>query len=153
MPDLVQLVKAAHKATLLIHEATFEDEKRDEAVAKRHSTTTEAMQVAADAGAYRTILTHFSTRYPTMPAFDMASRPDVGIAMDFMSVNLVDLPWLPGMVRPLDELFKKQEADWAADEDGAAAEGKEEGAAAGGGKKGKQGGEKGKGKAKAAQTV
>ncbi|GAX85788.1 hypothetical protein CEUSTIGMA_g13203.t1 [Chlamydomonas eustigma] len=106
------LVEAARNATLLIHEATFEDEMQEEAIAKRHSTTSDAMRVASQAGAYRTILTHFSSRYPTMPNFDMSSRPDVAIAMDFMSVNLCDLPWLPGMVKPLDELFKRQEADW-----------------------------------------
>lgn len=83
----LQLVKAAHKCTLLIHEATFEDGMKSEAIAKRHSTTAEAMSVAAEAQAYRTILTHFSTRYPTMP--ELSSRPDVGIAMDFMSVNLL----------------------------------------------------------------
>jgi len=60
---------------------------KGEALAKRHSTTAEAMSIAAEAQAYRTILTHFSTRYPTMP--EISSRPDVGIAMDFMSINLV----------------------------------------------------------------
>ena len=50
-------------------------------------------------GAYRTILTHFSTRYPTMPLFDMDTHPNLSVAMDFMSINIKDLPWLPGMVR------------------------------------------------------
>ncbi len=38
-------------------------------------------------GAYRTILTHFSTRYPELPAADFSARPDVGVAMDFMAVG------------------------------------------------------------------
>ena len=92
---------------------------QDEARAKRHSTTAEAMSVAAQSRAYRTILTHFSTRYPTMPAFDMTTRPDVAVAMDFMTVNLADLPWLPGIVKPLDDLFKMMAADWEADDVGA----------------------------------
>lgn len=35
------VVDAARNATLLIHEATFEDQLRDEAINKRHSTTGE----------------------------------------------------------------------------------------------------------------
>ena len=74
------------------------------------------LSVPRQANAYRTILTHFSSRYPTMPAFDWSTRHDVGIAMDFMSVNLCDLTWLPGMVRPLDELFRREAAGWEADD-------------------------------------
>ena len=111
------LVNAAKDASLLIHEATFEDEMWEEARAKRHSTTGEAMSVGAQSGAYRTVLTHFSSRYPSLPkAFDAVARPDVAIAMDFMSINLADLEWLPGTVGPLDELFKREEASWAAEE-------------------------------------
>lgn len=62
-----QVIKAAHNATLLVHEATFENELQAEAIAKRHSTTAEALAVAAAAGAYRTVLTHFSSRYPKIP--------------------------------------------------------------------------------------
>ena len=40
----------------------------DQALKKRHSTTEEAAQVAAATGAYRTVLTHFSQRYPKIPA-------------------------------------------------------------------------------------
>lgn len=39
-----------------------------QAVRRRHSTTEEALEVAASSGAYRTILTHFSQRYPKIPA-------------------------------------------------------------------------------------
>ena len=56
-------------------------------------------------GAYRTILTHFSTRYPTMPLFDMDTHPNLSVAMDFMSINIKDLPWLPGMVRCMPTLW------------------------------------------------
>ena len=38
-----------------------------QALSKRHSTTEEALRVAADMGAYRHILTHFSQRYPKIP--------------------------------------------------------------------------------------
>ncbi len=61
------VVEAARGATLLIHEATFEDELAADAVAKRHSTLSEALGVARESGAYRTVLTHFSSRYPKIP--------------------------------------------------------------------------------------
>lgn len=53
---------------VLIHEATFEDEMRSEAVAKKHSTAGEAVVVAHEMNAKLCILTHFSQRYPTMPS-------------------------------------------------------------------------------------
>jgi ribonuclease BN (tRNA processing enzyme) len=42
-------------------------------VKRRHSTTEEALEVAAASGAYRTVLTHFSQRYPKIPAGIAAS--------------------------------------------------------------------------------
>ena len=51
-------------------QATFEDELIGEAKAKRHSTTGEAVGVGKRAGAYRTILTHFSQRYAKLPVID-----------------------------------------------------------------------------------
>lgn len=40
-----RLVEAGRDATLLIHEATFEDDMMSEAVAKKHSTTGEAIDI------------------------------------------------------------------------------------------------------------
>lgn len=51
-------------------QATFEDELVGEAIAKRHSTTGEAVDIGQRAGAYRTILTHFSQRYAKLPVID-----------------------------------------------------------------------------------
>ncbi|KAF5840784.1 beta-lactamase-like protein [Dunaliella salina] len=62
------LVRAGAGATLLIHEATFEPELEHQAVSKKHSTSAEALQAAKDMKAYSTILTHFSQRYPRVPA-------------------------------------------------------------------------------------
>jgi len=57
------LVEAGRGATLLIHEATFGDDRVADARQKRHSTRGEALDVAARMGARRTILTHLSQRY------------------------------------------------------------------------------------------
>jgi hypothetical protein len=45
-----QTVEAARGASLLIHEATFEDDFAEDALRKRHSTTSEALDVAAQVG-------------------------------------------------------------------------------------------------------
>ena len=58
------LVNAGKDCDLLIHEATFEDTKQDDAIKKRHSTTSEARSIASRMKAKHTILTHFSQRYP-----------------------------------------------------------------------------------------
>jgi len=60
---------------LLIHEATFEDEMRGEALAKKHSTTGEALSIAGQMRAKACLLTHFSQRYPEMPKLGMQSLP------------------------------------------------------------------------------
>ncbi|CAN1788963.1 tRNAse Z TRZ4, mitochondrial [Linum perenne] len=104
----LELEEASHEATVLIHEATFEDGLMEEAVAKNHSTTKEAIQVGVKAGAYRIILTHFSQRYPKIPLFDDAHMHKTCIAFDLMSVNLADLPVLPSVLPYLKLLFKDE---------------------------------------------
>lgn len=100
-----ELVKASREATLLIHEATFEDGMLEEAIAKNHSTMGEAIEAGDAAGAYRVILTHFSQRYPKIPVFDGTYMHKACIAFDLMSVNLADLPILPSVVPYLKLLF------------------------------------------------
>eukprot|EP01034_Spumella_vulgaris_P021677 gene21677-27718_t len=120
------LIKHGFDATILIHEATFEDDKLHEAVAKRHSTLGEALDVGADMRAHRVILTHFSQRYPSMPqistvcavtaAADLPySRrvPLTGrsnscnfiVAFDFMHVSFRDLIWAPTVTAVLQRAF------------------------------------------------
>ncbi|KAK6497412.1 hypothetical protein TWF481_011821 [Arthrobotrys musiformis] len=60
-------VEIGKDCTVLLHEATFDDELRDEALAKRHCTTSEAIQAGKDMGAKNLLLTHFSQRYPKLP--------------------------------------------------------------------------------------
>ncbi|CAM6036402.1 unnamed protein product [Sphagnum compactum] len=112
------LVDASQDATVLIHEATFDDGLLEEAEAKRHSLTKEAIETGVAAGVYRTILTHFSQRYPKIPVFDDSYTSRTCIAFDMMSVNLADLPLLPSLLPALKALFKEEllDVEEAADE-------------------------------------
>ncbi|CAH2053559.1 unnamed protein product [Thlaspi arvense] len=101
-----QMVEASKGATVLIHEATFEDALVEEAVAKNHSTTKEAIDVGSSAGVYRIVLTHFSQRYPKIPVIDESNMHNTCIAFDMMSINMADLHVLPKIVPYFKTLFR-----------------------------------------------
>lgn len=58
-----ETTKAAKGADLLIHEATFAEEKKGEAAEANHSTAQQAAEIAKKAGAKKLALTHISGRY------------------------------------------------------------------------------------------
>ncbi|KAK9379133.1 beta-lactamase-like protein [Kockiozyma suomiensis] len=60
-------------ADLLIHEATMEDALLPGAIAKRHSTISEAIGVGYVMNARNILLTHFSQRYAVFPVFTAES--------------------------------------------------------------------------------
>eukprot|EP00943_MAST-04B_sp_MAST-4B-sp1_P006314 g6314.t1 len=102
------LVNAGSNATVLIHEATFDDTMAYDAKKKQHSTVSEALDVGKSMQAYSVILTHFSQRYPQIvyhkqqePAKPIVKNEDVGrnkqvqnidpiLAFDMMHVNIND---------------------------------------------------------------
>lgn len=57
-------------STVLLHEATFQDNMQDSAVAKKHSTTAEALEVGRRMRARTILLTHFSQRYQKVAHVD-----------------------------------------------------------------------------------
>ncbi|MFW6018132.1 MAG: ribonuclease Z [Halapricum sp.] len=59
----VATAEAAEDADLLIHEATFAEDRRDRAGQTGHTTAKQAAELANRAGAKRLALTHLSTRY------------------------------------------------------------------------------------------
>lgn len=48
---------------VLLNECTFTPDRQEQALAKKHCTMEEALEVAKAVGARYTILTHFSQRY------------------------------------------------------------------------------------------
>jgi ribonuclease Z len=55
---------AAHRADVLVHEATFAEEERERADENGHSTARQAAEVARDAEVAMLALNHVSTRHP-----------------------------------------------------------------------------------------
>eukprot|EP00755_Sulcionema_specki_P028337 Sspe_Gene.89669::Locus_61388_Transcript_1_1_Confidence_1.000_Length_2213::g.89669::m.89669/K00784/rnz; ribonuclease Z len=109
------LVEAAPECDLLIHEATFEDEREEDAIAKNHCTVADALGVARDMNAKCTMLTHFSQRYPKVPpTTDNSGKVgNVGLAFDLMTVRIQDgerLEALKGPLRVLEQYYDEQEA-------------------------------------------
>lgn len=59
----VRFTQIGQCSTVLIHEATFQDDMSGSAIAKRHSTSAEALEVGRRMQARAILLTHFSQRY------------------------------------------------------------------------------------------
>lgn len=93
---------------MLVHEATFDDGMLEEAEAKKHSMTREAIEIGIEANVFCTILTHFSQRYPKIPVFNESYTDRTCIAFDLMTVNLADLEMLPSLLPAMKLLFKEE---------------------------------------------
>jgi ribonuclease Z len=81
---------AAHRADLLIHEATFAQEELARAAETRHSTASQAAALARDAEVTMLALTHFSTRYAPSVLRDEARAifPATVVPRDFDTIEL-----------------------------------------------------------------
>jgi ribonuclease Z len=95
-----------NSSLLLIHEASFQDQDQEEAYKKKHSTVSEAIQVATDIPATRVLLTHFSQRNVSLrnnkkstsdepedatratPTPNSISSIPAGLAMDGLWLNI-----------------------------------------------------------------
>lgn len=114
------LVQAGRGATLLIHEATMQDDEQELAQAKGHSTIGQALDVAAEMDAAHVLLTHFSQRYPKLARIGAKQRgkhgPHVGIAFDQMRVTTAGIRRMQSYRPALEQLFDadRDDADEAA---------------------------------------
>ncbi len=84
------LAIAAHRADLLVHEATFGEDERDRAAQTGHSTAAQAAQIALDADVKLLALTHLSARYGggELRAEARAIFADTELPRDFDTIEL-----------------------------------------------------------------
>jgi ribonuclease Z len=108
-----EFAKIGQGATLLIHEATFDDELQGDAIAKKHSTTSEAIEVGRQMNARRILLTHFSQRYQKIPVMENRDGKDqvVIVAFDYMRVKIGDIAKVEVFKPALMKLFEEKEKD------------------------------------------
>ena len=107
LPDC--LCRQGMDATLLIHEATLDSPLIEDAKLKQHSTTGEALSIGRRMRAYRTLLTHFSQRYPKVPPLnEIAQDGSAAVAFDLMSINLADVATLPSIMPGIVKLAAEQ---------------------------------------------
>ncbi|KYQ89103.1 hypothetical protein DLAC_10335 [Tieghemostelium lacteum] len=99
-----ELAKEGMNSNLLIHEATFEDDKLPDAKAKRHSTTGEALQIGRDMNAQFVYLTHFSSRYPRLPT-TTTEQTNFGVAFDLLAISPYQYPFVQWSLKPIDMFF------------------------------------------------
>jgi ribonuclease Z len=69
-----EIRKLAHRATVLIHEATTAQELESEANAWGHSSARQAAELARDAEVATLFLTHFSSRYKESAPLELEAR-------------------------------------------------------------------------------
>uniref|UniRef100_A0A1A7YY35 Zinc phosphodiesterase ELAC protein 2 n=1 Tax=Iconisemion striatum TaxID=60296 RepID=A0A1A7YY35_9TELE len=98
-------VNIGKNSTLLIHEATLEDELEEEAVEKRHSTTSQAIGIGMKMNADFIMLNHFSQRYAKIPLFSEDFNDRVGISFDHMKIRFEDFKIIPKLIPALKSLF------------------------------------------------
>lgn len=127
-PSYDDFVAIGKGSTLLVHESTFDDELQGDALAKRHSTMSEAIEVGRRMGARRIMLTHFSQRYQKVPivednldvsadaegegAADKAKLDEVIlVAFDYMRVKLGDFRKAQAFLPALQRLFQDVQED------------------------------------------
>ena len=77
-------------------------------------------------GAYRTILTHFSQRYPKAPVFDDHYTERTAVAFDLMRVDMKSLPRLPSLLPAVRALFPDDREEEEEEEEEEKEEEKEE---------------------------
>jgi len=102
-------VEIGQGATLLVHEATFDDELLDEAIAKKHSTIREAIKSGTDMGARKMALVHFSQRYPKSPTFGADDTGNVVYGFDYMRFRVGEVNRFKRLVKGLAEVYKGEE--------------------------------------------
>lgn len=87
-----ELIDIAHRADVLVHEATFTQEEAERARETQHSTAAQAAKAAVEAEVRLLALVHLSTRYGGREIRDEARAvfPDTVVPRDF---DAIDVPF------------------------------------------------------------
>ena len=101
-----ELIQAGFNATVLIHEATFDDSLETMACNKFHSTLGQALSVAAAMEVWKVVLTHFSQRYSKIPE---NTKVDSIFTFDLMKFNFSDCTSLSTIMPSLLDEWKSDE--------------------------------------------
>lgn len=99
------LIEIGMDSTVLIHEATFEDDLAAMAHHKQHSTISQAVSQGVDMNAKHTILTHFSQR-SRWPRVNQPLPHNVTIAIDYMELVESDLTLAPHLYEVLRSIHR-----------------------------------------------
>ncbi len=89
-----RLASFVKDVSLLYHEATFDQSKKDLAAVTGHSTSLDAARTAVEAGAGKLIIGHFSARYKDVGILLKEARsvfPNTLPAEDGMTYNIADI--------------------------------------------------------------
>jgi ribonuclease Z len=85
------VIQISKGAALLIHESTYSDDLEEKAVETKHSTASQAANVAKEAGVEKLVLTHISSRYSNSNELQEQAKKifqNTTIAEDLMEVVL-----------------------------------------------------------------
>lgn len=108
--DFARECEGAH---LLIHECTFDNDMSSDARYKNHSTMGEALEVATEMKARRTLLTHFSQRYSKADSLRHETADgqenSVLLAFDLMRVKLGDFQKAACFIPAIQKLMEKDD--------------------------------------------
>lgn len=101
-----RLVMSGAGAEVLIHEATFDDSRKQDAVSKFHCTTSEALEIGRRMRAREIVLTHFSQRYPRVPVLQPDREQQYCVAFDGMVLNSATAVVLPAAASLLSKVLE-----------------------------------------------
>lgn len=101
------LIAIGRNSTVLIHEATMEDDLAIDAERKSHSTVSQAVDQGIKMNARFTVLTHFSQRY-RLPRLNRPLPPNVMIACDNMELVASDFPLSRHLYNVIRSVYQRQ---------------------------------------------
>eukprot|EP00088_Acartia_fossae_P014124 TRINITY_DN1752_c0_g1_i12.p1 TRINITY_DN1752_c0_g1~~TRINITY_DN1752_c0_g1_i12.p1 ORF type:complete len:1018 (-),score=227.81 TRINITY_DN1752_c0_g1_i12:101-3154(-) len=102
-----RLIEMGKGSDLLIHEATMEHILLKDAIVKKHSTFTEAIEAGKEMEAKFTVLTHFSQRYAKMPMLnEIEDQENVVIAFDNLTFTPANIHQIRLLYPALKAVFK-----------------------------------------------